>query len=75
MSFMTPPYAGAIFVMKGVADPEFGLTTGDNPRRKSIYCAHNGWAWAVHSFSWDNPLATQYDDKVVGKIEKGETMP
>jgi len=28
MSFMTPPYAFALFVVKGVAPPELGITTG-----------------------------------------------
>ena len=29
MSFMTPPYAFAIFVLRGVAPPELGVTTAD----------------------------------------------
>ena len=29
MSFMTPPMALAIFILKGVADPELGVTTWD----------------------------------------------
>lgn len=29
MSFLTPPFAFAIFVIRGVAPPEFGLTTAD----------------------------------------------
>ena len=29
MSFMTPPFAGAIFITRGVADPELGVTMGD----------------------------------------------
>jgi len=28
MSFMTPPYAFALFVVKGVSPPELGITTG-----------------------------------------------
>ena len=29
MSFLTPPYAFAIFVLRGVAPPELGVTTAD----------------------------------------------
>ena len=29
MSFMTPPFAGAIFITRGVAPPELGVTMGD----------------------------------------------
>ena len=29
MSFMTPPYAGAIFIARGTIPPEFGVTMGD----------------------------------------------
>ena len=29
MSFMTPPFAGAIFITRGVAAPELGVTMGD----------------------------------------------
>jgi TRAP-type mannitol/chloroaromatic compound transport system permease large subunit len=29
MAFMTPPFAGAIFVCKGTAAPELGITMGD----------------------------------------------
>ncbi len=29
MSFMTPPFAYAIFIVKGSADPQLGVTTGD----------------------------------------------
>jgi TRAP-type mannitol/chloroaromatic compound transport system permease large subunit len=29
MSFMTPPFAYAIFFLRGVAPPELGVTTGD----------------------------------------------
>jgi len=29
MSFMTPPFAWAIFIVRGTADPKLGVTTGD----------------------------------------------
>ena len=29
MSFMTPPFAYAIFYLKGIAQPEWGITTAD----------------------------------------------
>jgi len=29
MSFMTPPFAYAIFYVRGAADPELGVTTAD----------------------------------------------
>jgi len=29
MSFLTPPYAFAIFVLRGVAPPELGITTAE----------------------------------------------
>ena len=29
MSYLTPPFAYAIFIVRGTAAPEFGVTTGD----------------------------------------------
>ena len=37
MSFLTPPYAFAIFVLRGVAPPELGVTTADIIRGVSPY--------------------------------------
>lgn len=34
----------------------------------SVYIAHYGVPWAMYSFSADNPLATQRDDKVAVDI-------
>jgi len=37
MSFMTPPYAFAIFILRGTARPEFGITTADIIRGVAPY--------------------------------------
>ena len=37
MSFLTPPYAFAIFVLRGVTPPELGLTTADIIRGVILY--------------------------------------
>jgi len=51
MSFMTPPFAYAIFFLRGTADPELGVTTADVIRGVIPFVIH--------------PVAAVTDDKVV----------